>query len=246
MSASLVVRLSHDRRLARFAVRLSLIAALATASATVSAAESLAPGFESLPKTARLVVMPVDAELYSMTAGGLLEPRADWTAAAQTHMQAALKRKTEMLGLPTDLLDEAGAEPFVEQIGLYAAVAQSIALHHAGLKHWRLPSKNGQLDWSFEDAMKPIAAQTGARYGLFLRVRDSYASAERKTAMVALAVLGVGITLGHQSGYAALVDLENGRVLWFNRTERNKGDLREAKAAEDSIDELLSDFPEVQ
>lgn len=228
------------------AVSSSLLVVLSALAADASAAESLAPGFEELPKTARIVVMPVDAELFSMTAGGLLEPRADWTAAAQGHMQAALKGKTEKLGLQTKMLDEAGADPFAEQIGLYAAVAESIALHHTGPKHWRLPSKHERLDWSFDDAMRPIAARTGARYGLFLRVRDSYASAERKAAMVALAVLGVGIRLGHQSGYATLVDLDTGRVLWFNHTERNKGDLREAKAAADSIDELLSDFPEVK
>ena len=65
--------------------------------------------------------------------------------------------------------------------------------------------------------MRPLQEKTGARYAVFIYVRDSYASAERKAAMVAMAMLGVGLTGGAQIGYASLVDLETGRVLWFNR-----------------------------
>lgn len=41
-------------------------------------------------------------------------------------------------------------------------------------------------------------------------MRDSYASAEHKAAMVALALFGVGIPGGFQVGYASLVDLRSG------------------------------------
>jgi hypothetical protein len=91
--------------------------------------------------------------------------------------------------------------------------------------------------------MRPLQAKTGARYAVFIWVRDSYASAERKAAMVAMAILGVGLTGGSQVGYASLVDLETGRVLWFNRLARASGDLREEKAASESLDALLAGFP---
>ncbi|MDP1069070.1 hypothetical protein, partial [Klebsiella pneumoniae] len=87
------------------------------------------------------------------------------------------------------------------------------------------------LDWSFDDALRDLQARSGADYGLFIWVRDSYASAERKLAMVGLALLGVGLTGGMQMGYASLVDLNSGKVLWFNRLARGSGDLREAKEA---------------
>ncbi|WP_204315460.1 hypothetical protein, partial [Stenotrophomonas maltophilia] len=73
-----------------------------------------------------------------------------------------------------------------------------------------------------------------------------YASAERKLAMVGLALLGVGLTGGMQMGYASLVDLNSGKVLWFNRLARGSGDLREAKEAAESIDVLLTGFPKPQ
>ena len=207
---------------------------------------NLAPGFTQLPKAARVVVMPVDVELYSLSAGGVPEPRGDWTAAATLNMKRALALKVEKLGLDAVALDEQAADEFAEQIGLQAAVARSINLHHGMGGTWRLPTKEGRLDWSFDDSMKPLQEKTGARYGLFVWVRDSYASAERKAAMVAMALLGVGLSAGVQTGYASLVDLESGRVLWFNRLQRGKGDLREAEPATESIDALLAGFPSVR
>jgi hypothetical protein len=207
------------------------------------ASKYLAPGFTQLPRAAKVLVMPVDVELFSLSAGGVAEPRADWTATALGHMSRAMSGRVTRSGLDAVMMDEAGADEFAEQIGLHAAVARSIALHHGVGGVWTLPSKEGRLDWSFDDAMRPLQAKTGARYAVFIWMRDSYASAERKAAMVAMAILGVGLTGGSQVGYASLVDLETGRVLWFNRLARASGDLREEKAASESLDALLAGFP---
>jgi hypothetical protein len=56
----------------------------------------------------------------------------------------------------------------------------------------------------------------------------------------------VGITAGSQIGYASLVDLETGQVLWFNRLARGTGDLREAGAASESVHALLTGFPKAR
>lgn len=207
---------------------------------------NLAPGFSQLASSAKVVVMPVDVELFSLSAGGVPEPKADWTASAQGHMKTALSALTGRLGLLSEQLDERAADEFAEPIALHAAVARSIALHHSLGGGWALPTKEGRLDWSFGDAMKSLQARTGAQYGLFVWVRDSYASAERKLAMVGLALLGVGLTGGAQVGYASLVDLDSGRVLWFNRLARGSGDLREAESATESIQALMAGFPKVQ
>lgn len=208
--------------------------------------KNLAPGFTHLTKSAQVLVMPVDVELFSMSAGGVNEPRADWTSAAHGFMRSALATKAAHLGLKTQQMEEHAADEFAEPIALHAAVAGSIALHHSLGGGWALPTKEGKLDWSFGDAMKPLQAKTGARYGLFVWVRDSYASAERKLAMVGLALLGVGVPGGAQVGYASLVDLHTGQVLWFNRLARSSGDLREAQSAGESIEALLAGFPKVQ
>jgi hypothetical protein len=209
-------------------------------------ANSLAPGFKELTRASKVVIMPVDVELYSLSAGGIPEPKADWTAAAAEYMRAALTSKATGLGLNASLMDAQAAEEFDEQVALHAAVARAIALHHVTGGAWTLPTKRGQLDWSFGDSMQPLQRVTGARYALFVYVRDSYASAERKAAMLAMALVGVGLGAGVQQGYASLVDLESGQVVWFHRLMRLTGDLREPKAASESIDALLSGFPPVR
>lgn len=217
----------------------------APAAAAPAAANSkyLAPGFTGLARNDVVAVMPVDVELFSLSAGGVAEPRADWTTSAHTHLKAAIAQKKQQLGLKSLEVTEAQADEFSEQIGLHAAVASSVALHHGIGGVWALPSKNNQLDWTFADAMKPVQARTGARYGLFVWIRDSYASAERKAAMVALAILGVGLAGGSQIGYASLVDMDTGRLLWFNRLARGTGDLREPVSAAETIETLLTAFP---
>lgn len=229
-------------------LRVLLASALICTAAVASAADSkhLAPGFAKLPPAAKLVLMPVDVELYSLSAGGVAEPKADWTANAQKHMKAELVQRTQTLGLTTQVMDDLAADEFAEPMALHAAVARSIALHHSQGGPWSLPTKGGKLDWSFDEALRDLKAKSGADYGLFIWVRDSYASAERKLAMVGLALLGVGITGGVQVGYASLVDLHSGQVLWFNQLARASGDLREPKEAAESIDVLLSGFPKPQ
>ena len=61
--------------------------------------------------------------------------------------------------------------------------------------------------------------------------------------MLAFALLGVGLAGGMQVGYASPVDLNSGKVLWFNQIQRGTGDLRERTAAEESVAALLSNFP---
>jgi len=247
-------RWAHRGRLAASVVWMAWLscaalpqAALAqTSTPTASSNKNLAPGFSGPSAKDPVLLMPVDVELFSLSAGGIAEPKADWTAAAQQHMQAALAQKQATLKLATMQMSEADADPFAEQVSLHAAVASAIALHHGVGGVWQLPTKAGVLDWTFGDAMQPLREKTGARYALFVWVRDSYASAERKAAMVALALLGVGITGGIQVGYASLVDLESGRVVWFNRLARGFGDLREAATAKESIDALLSGLPSAQ
>lgn len=227
----------------RATIRVAALAAVLAIAPAVAAAQSknLAPGFTDLPKDALVAIMPADIELFSMSAGGVLEPKADWTEAATRHFRAALVAKNKQLGLQSKEVSEQDADELAEVNTLHAAVAQAIALHHFG--PLGLPTKDGKLDWSLAEAVRPVKAATGARYALFSWVRDSYASAERKAAMIGMALLGIGIPMGQQTGYASLVDLETGQVLWFNRLARPSGDLREPEPAAETVEALLSSFP---
>jgi hypothetical protein len=207
---------------------------------------NLAPGFSTLPKGAKVAIMPVDLELFSISAGGVSEPRADWTEAAQGHFKTALLQKKRAFGLTAIELSEKDFDQFNELNGLHAAIARAIAMHHFGPSSLRLPTKDGKLDWSLGESTQALRQATGADYALFSWVRDGYASAERQAAMVAIAVLSLGRAIpggGAQTGYASLVELSTGRVLWFNWLRRGSGDLREADKAVETLEVLLRDFP---
>lgn len=219
-----------------------LLCALALGQAHAES-RNLASGFEMLPQGAAITLMQPDIELFSMSAGGVQEPKADWTETAQKHVHSALLGRAADLGIALRAISEADADELAEINSLHAAVARAIGLHHITGGIFTLPTKNGKLDWSLGDAVLPLRDRTGSDYALFLWMRDSYASAERKVAMVAMALLGVGITGGFQVGYASLVDLKTGQVLWFNQLTRGSGDLREEEPARETITALLKNFP---
>lgn len=221
----------------------ALVLGLVAVSASAEDAKNLAPGFSGLPPNAKVLITPLDVELYSISAGGIPEPRADWTTAAQANMKKELGRLRERYKGETIELDERAADDFGELLALHSAVARAINIHHVSGGAWALPTKGGKLDWTFGDAMKPLQEKTGARYALFVWVRDSYTSGERVAAMALAAVFGVGLGGGFQQGYASLVDLETGQVLWFNRLARASGDLREPAKAAETVDALLTGFP---
>lgn len=206
--------------------------------------KNLAPGFSTLPKGAKVAIMPTDIELFSISGGGVPEPKADWTESAARHFKTALTASSHWRDLAALEISEKNADELAEVNALHAAFARAIALHHFG--PLPLPTKDGKLDWSMGDSVRPVKEVTGADYAIFSWVRDSYASDERKAAMVAIAILSLGRAVprgGAQIGYASLVDLNTGRVLWFNRLARDSGDLREADPAAETVDTLLKEFP---
>ncbi|MES2511313.1 MAG: hypothetical protein V4625_15395 [Pseudomonadota bacterium] len=161
---------------------------------------------------------------------------------ALKNFKSGLNKRKQLLGTNVTELDDKDSDELAEINSLHGAVAQSVSIHHS-IGMIKLPTKNGLLDWSMGDAVKPLRDKTGADYALFVWMRDSYASSERKAAMVMMAILGVGIPGGAQIGYASLVDLRDGRIVWFNDVRRASGDLREEVSAQETLEVLLKGFP---
>ena len=240
--------MSFIGRLPRGATRLLAIAlvgiSIGDGSALAAESRNLAPGFSSLPRDAKVVIMPTDIELFLVSAGGIPEPKADWTEAANRHFKAALVAKKKTLGVATLELSEKDADDSAEINTLHAAIARSIQMHHFGPGILHLPTKEGKLDWSMGEPVRMLKEKTGADYALFSWIRDSYASAERVATMILLAAVGIGIHPGGaQVGYASLVDLNTGRIVWFNQLARGTGDLREPETAAETLAVLLTQFP---
>lgn len=219
-----------------------------TAAHAQSPSRNFAPGFSARAAGSKLVIVPADMELFSVSGGGVLEPRADWTDAAQKHFRQALLARKDVVGGNSMELSERDLDDLGQLNALHGAVADAVVAHHM-LRLPALPTKNDALDWTFGEAVQPLRERTNADYALFFWVRDSYATAERKAAMVGMMILGAAVGLavipagGQQVGYASLVDLKTGRIVWFNHLARASGDLREAKTADETVEELLKTFP---
>jgi hypothetical protein len=232
-------------RVALLWIALSLAAAIALGGCAVPVqrqAKELRREPGQLPV---IVVMPLDVELAELSAGGLPEPKSEWTDAALKHMRAALE--TEAKSYKVKLVDyqpQTGTpedqSTSLELVKLHRAVGGSVLVHQY-LPGQELPSKAGKFDWSLGPSVASISRAHHADYALFLFVRDSYASAGRVGVIVVAALLGVGIPGGAQVGFASVVDLKTGDIVWFNRLARGHGDLRTPEAARETVRELVSD-----
>jgi hypothetical protein len=243
-----------DCRCFRAAVAAALVAVscfAAPSGAQTVAGRNLAPGFTARAAGSKMVIVPPAIELFSQSAGGVEEPKADWTDAAQKHFRSALMAQKAVLAGNATELREQDMDELAQLNALHQAVAQAVFQHHM-MRMPELPTKEQRLDWTLGEAVQPLRERTGADYALFFWIRDSYASPERKAAMVAMAILGaaVGVVVipngGAQVGYASLVDLRDGRIVWFNNLARAAGDLREPQPALETVETLLKTFPAAQ
>ncbi|HEX2117356.1 MAG TPA: hypothetical protein VHM01_23370 [Alphaproteobacteria bacterium] len=196
----------------------------------------------------RILLMPLNVELSEMSAAGLLEPKAEWTGAAQKHIVTALraekaKRSIQMLEFEEDKAPADQRDDLLQLTKLHGAVGQSIMAHQY-VEPLALPTKQGKFEWSLGPSTRALKDVYGADYALFVFVRDSYASAGRAAVIVLGAILGVGIPGGAQVGFASLVELETGNVVWFNRLARPSGDLRTEAAAQETVQTLIAGLPQ--
>jgi len=203
--------------------------------------------FQWTSTTKRIVMVEPDVQLMELDAGGILEPRADWTKAAQSFINSDLREHFGKSG--AELVNADNANPREIQLAkLHGVVGQAI-LTHLYNSPLRLPNKGTALDWTLGPGTVDMRDHYGADYALFVYVRDSYTSAGRRAVQVlgvlAGAALGVAVVPagGVQIGFASLVDLRTGNIVWFNRLVSGSGDLRTQEPARRTVDALIKDMP---
>ena len=233
------------------------IAAALTLSACVQTKQYADVQFTPPAGDYKLLVMRPDVTVGSVTTGGMIEPRADWTETARAHLLAALRAQQGSRGGNVLILERRDALPGVEAETvaelerLHQAVGSSIAFHKYSGRY--LPTKRGKgLDWTLGEDAVALGRKTGMDYALFLQAEDSFAS----TGRVALQVLGIaGCAVGFcapnlggggQVASASLVDLRTGEVVWFNVLQAGTqiagikmGDIRTADGAAVMVERLL-------
>jgi hypothetical protein len=232
----------------RAMVLLLVLAVLITLGGCVTASSQRGDNCATPPASTNVLLIEPDIILFELTAGGLEEPRADWTEAAKANVGKKLAERLQKTGdklIPHHLPVNAPAEMNTQEqvLKLHEVVGQTVLIHKY-VPYYELPTKQGCFDWGLGECVKALKEDTGADYALFIYLRDSYTSPGRAALMVASALLfGVVPQGGMQLGFASLVDLQTGQIVWFNRLVSPAGDLRTPEAAEKAIQELLVNNP---
>ncbi|NIR31299.1 MAG: hypothetical protein GWN84_18725 [Gammaproteobacteria bacterium] len=204
--------------------------------------------FERPQGRVRVLLMPPDIELYEIAASGMAEPRADWTATAERNVRAALERHLAARDAELVEYESPGAgvalihPEHVQLVKLHQAVGRTI-LTHKYVQELALPTKQGALDWTLGQNAAALRRAYDADYALFVNFRDSFTSTGRAAVIVVAAVLGYAVQGGHQEGFASLVHLRSGEIVWFNVLSSSGGDLRDPAMAAGATSQLLSELP---
>lgn len=204
------------------------------------------PGFAfPADRPSTVVVYRPDVHVGSLTTGGIEEPNADWTAEARGLLADALKADGRVAGARLVFAEEPegdDADYLAQYRALFSVVAGSI-MEYKLFPGGRLPTKKKVFDWTLGGGVERLGRMTGADYALFMFTRDAYGSAGRKTAQIVGLLLGVYMPAGVHLGYAGLVDLKTGDVVWLNADPQMGGDVRTSEGAAKRVTQLLEGLP---
>jgi hypothetical protein len=219
-----------------------------TSSAAIAQEKSVVkPGY-AFPndRPVRILVFRPDVKVGSQSAGGTVTPMADWTKDARGFLASALVADKPVSASEIVFMPElSGADGLLlaDYRALFRTVADTVIMHRLFSGN-RLPTKKKGFDYTLGSGVSRLGQIGGGEYGLFLTTNDAFGSTSRKMLQVfAASVVGVGISSGKHTGYAGLVDLKTGDLLWMNADYAMGGNVREANGASKRITQMLKGFP---
>ena len=240
---------SQGWRRDRKRLRISVVAVLALVLSACATTKDLSQisALKTTDGSLNFLLMPLDVELSILTAGGMLEPQAEWTENAKKYMLVALRDMLSSQG--RDLTVYEANDVSSEAVAIHAdieklhrAVGVTILQHkYVGLE---LPTKKDKFDWTLGAEAAVLGDSYEADYGLFIFVRDSYSTGGRVLMQIAAAAFGAALQGGQQIGFASLVDLNSGDVVWFNLLASATGDLRNQADADKTVRKLVGNLPQ--
>ena len=223
-------------------------AILAAPSAAMAQEKSaVRPGFVLKPGSAKILLFRPKISVGAQSTGGMFEPNADWTAQARENLSAALDEAQAHLGNRVVAAAEPvgpAAQTLAAYQSLFSVVAESV-IEYQFFKGNRLPTKKrkGEFDWTVGPGVAALGQGTGCDYALFLVTDDQYGSTGRKVLQVFAALARVPVAVGVHKGFAGLIDLRTGDLVWLNADLQMGGDVRSQAGAAKRMGQLLADFP---
>ena len=195
-----------------------------------------------IPPGSRVLLMKPDIECVAVTMAGLPEPNAAKTAESQRNVEAALSRtltshEAELVKYDDSALSPETTTRHLELYRLYEMVGVAMMTRAA------IPTAKAKTNWSLGPGVSDIKRDFEADYALFIHLRDHYETGGRTAFRVTAAVFGIVTMSASDRGFAALVDLESGDIVWFNELYMSAGSLTSTSGASETVDALLEGFP---
>lgn len=195
---------------------------------------------ESKDQFRSIVILPIDAEVSELAAGGMTEKRDDWTAQVAEHLNAVVSARHAYKvaqAWPADRSTTLQAE-LDDVHAVFRAITLNQIVHTYIPGAPRVDAVSGTLVYQIGSIDALLDAQQ-ADAALLLFVRDDYATAGRKGLVVLGAIAGIPVRGGVTVSSAALAT-RDGRLLWMNLFGAQKGDLRTREGTEALVDALFT------
>jgi hypothetical protein len=212
-----------------------------------------------------IAVMPMDVEVYKITAGGVSELVDEYSQEAKENIKLALEDKIahsaryrlSYIFKPEEIRETEKIQLLRDTLALFQAVDTSIIAHTYQSPYLRVPmqgvfqDKISNFDYSLGPQISGLASSLQTDAFLFIRGGDYLSTGGRIALMVLLTILnaaGGGVTTGTNAGpphlSVALVDATTGDVLWYNFFCPDSGyNFRNRASVKKFVDILLKDFP---
>lgn len=199
---------------------------------------------------AQVVLLPIDIDVYELSAGGVREEVPEWSDSAEANVRSALLFTKGEESQPwaaervdTSELTPAEREILEEHIALFNLVAVNAywtTLPQNSAWHF----KQDEFDYTLGDGLSFLKTNYEVDAGLIVVGEDVVSSAGRHAMAVVAALGGYSMRMGHSLLIAGLVEFETGDILWLNH-EISGGptDLRDPESARAFARELMEGYP---
>lgn len=206
-----------------------------------------------------IAVLPMDVEVYKVSAGGVRELVDEFSQEAKDNIKQAVEEilcdtgryQLKYFPQPQDIKDTAAKELIKDTAAMFKAVDVSIFLHTYQNPYMLhplqgiFPDKLTNFDYSLGQQIFPLSKHINADLLLFFKGGDYLSSGGRIALMVWATLMGFTPTsAGPAHLSCALVDPKTGDVLWYNFLCPGQGyNFRSKESVKKFVTILLKDFP---
>jgi hypothetical protein len=198
----------------------------------------------------QVALLPVDVDVYEMSAGGLREEVPHWSERAEQNVRSALLVSRDETGgccvsrtVDTSTLDAEERAALEEHLALFGVVVSNVLW--TGLPQnsaWKFKAEH--FDYTLGDGLRFLKEKYDVDAGLIILGEDVVSTAGRKATAVVGAAFGVAVPLGHSVLIGGLVDFKTGDLLWMNHSvSTGSTDLRDPTSCRSFARALLRGYP---